>query len=138
MQVDFQKLRLPRMINGHPEGKQVEAKRRQPQEVFILADSPEEARSIQLYNDEETRKQLKAKFNYIAKVGEVAEEDLPETKIKTLMVCLANVNMYFGDSQIKDLVLSGHNLTSLVDEIDVTMKNLDKRKRIIMGAAYTS
>lgn len=49
-------------------------------EIFIPADTKEDAKKVFNLNDQNGKASLKAKFNTLNKAGEIAEQDLPETK----------------------------------------------------------
>lgn len=54
-------------------------------EVFILADSIEDARQIEELNDEVSKQTKKQRHSYISKRGQVNEGDMPDTRLKLQM-----------------------------------------------------
>lgn len=54
-------------------------------EVFIPADTPEDARKVYSLNDPEARSRVKSKFSYIGKVGTTHDHQLPDVKQRIIL-----------------------------------------------------
>lgn len=65
-------------------------------EVFIVADTVEDAKRIQAMNDPHTNAILSQKFAHIAKVGQVDEADLPDVRRKNRMAAVSAMKERLG------------------------------------------
>lgn len=67
------------------EGKITNEKIKNSEEVYLMADTMEDAKKIFDMNDSYSESIRKARFNYLNKKGEVKEQDMPDTKQKLRM-----------------------------------------------------
>jgi hypothetical protein len=62
---------------------------RNSQEVFVFADTPEDARRVDALNDSGARAQKKVRLAALRKHGRIAEQDMPDTKARLAMTANA-------------------------------------------------
>ena len=55
------------------------------QEVFLIADTVDDAKKIDVLNDEMAKRTKRQRFNYLKDKGEVNEIDMPDTKNRLIM-----------------------------------------------------